>query len=292
MHPLPQQSVLFEMLRSFTTLARTLNLSKTVETLGVTRQTVRRHVNGLEALKGVKFFEIEDRRYGLTAAGMKSAQEAEEVLARADTWLNGQHQNADYVAGMAHQEYSDRAGTTYIAQQHALDRLWVDGPPLLKKGFLAWANSRFQIESPLMDELKPYLLVYRKHREYWVCVNCGEKSSFATWFGWAWGKSSLGRLLEETIGESDQSRIIARTYSEVLLTKSARIDHVFTRISREVGGPEEPVRYQRLLCGCIFPDGEPALMVLVARTNRIQIPCLNLDELPLMREDLAMEFDI
>ena len=42
------QPLLFEMLRSFTTLARTLNLSHAVEELNSTRQTIRRHISQLE----------------------------------------------------------------------------------------------------------------------------------------------------------------------------------------------------------------------------------------------------
>ena len=57
------------MLQSFTALGQTLNLSKAVEQIGVTRQTIRRHVNDLEQLKNEKLFELHDRKYTLTAAG-------------------------------------------------------------------------------------------------------------------------------------------------------------------------------------------------------------------------------
>ena len=64
-----QPSTLFDILRSFTTLANTLNLSETVEILGVTRQTVRRHINSLEEMKGIQLLELRNRRYYLTEAG-------------------------------------------------------------------------------------------------------------------------------------------------------------------------------------------------------------------------------
>ena len=44
--------LLFEILRSFTMLAATLNLSHAVKELGSTRQTVRRHISQLEDIKG------------------------------------------------------------------------------------------------------------------------------------------------------------------------------------------------------------------------------------------------
>ena len=52
------QSILFELLRSFSTLARTLNLSKAVRELGSTRQTVRRHIYLLEEARGEKLFSV------------------------------------------------------------------------------------------------------------------------------------------------------------------------------------------------------------------------------------------
>ena len=35
-----------------------------------------------------------------------------------------------------------------------------------------------------------------------------------------------------------------------------------------------PVTFQRLLMGCIFPDGAPALAVLVVITDDVDIPLL------------------
>ena len=81
------QSILFELLRSFSTLARTLNLSKAVRELGSTRQTVRRHIYLLEEARGEKLFSVEDRQYRLTAAGRASLQGAEEILSFGEAWL-------------------------------------------------------------------------------------------------------------------------------------------------------------------------------------------------------------
>ena len=75
-------SLLHEMIRSFTTLARTLNLSHAVKELGSTRQTVRRHIAQLEEAKGVVLFTIEDRQYYLTEEGARALPEAQDILAR------------------------------------------------------------------------------------------------------------------------------------------------------------------------------------------------------------------
>ncbi|MEO1399352.1 MAG: LysR family transcriptional regulator, partial [Pseudomonadota bacterium] len=63
------QPLLFEMLRSFTTLAKTLNLSHAVSELNSTRQTVRRHIALLEEMRGEVLFDVVNRRYELTEAG-------------------------------------------------------------------------------------------------------------------------------------------------------------------------------------------------------------------------------
>jgi len=68
--------LLFEMIRSFSTLAKRLNLSHAVEELGSTRQTVRRHIDNLEEIKGVVLFRVVDRRYELTEAGTHALPEA------------------------------------------------------------------------------------------------------------------------------------------------------------------------------------------------------------------------
>jgi DNA-binding transcriptional LysR family regulator len=50
--------LLFEMIRSFSKLAKTLNLSHAVHELSSTRQTVRRHIASLEEIKGENLFEV------------------------------------------------------------------------------------------------------------------------------------------------------------------------------------------------------------------------------------------
>jgi len=284
--------VLFEMMRSFTTLARTLNLSKTVSLLGVTRQTVRRHVSTLEGMKGQKFFEVRDRQYRLTEHGRDAAEQAEEILDQTTSWLTGRYTHGRGTAGLDRASYHDEQGHDFQAQQHPLARIWHDGPPMLQKGFLAWANARFQIEAPEMEILKPFLLLYRQHREGWLCVGIGEKSSYATWFDWAWGKSAIGHFSHEDPAGSEFNDFISKAHSRIFTEGGVRLDHVWAQIPRQRGGPPVPVSFQRLLMGCVFPNGDPALAVLVARTNRIEIEGLERDSFPPMPDELLMKFDI
>ena len=83
-------ALLFEMIRSFVSLAATLNLSHSVKQLGSTRQTVRRHISTLEEAMNAPLFSVNDRQYTLTDAGRNALPGAEDILARGITWLRGQ----------------------------------------------------------------------------------------------------------------------------------------------------------------------------------------------------------
>ena len=282
-------STLYEILRSFTTLARTLNLSETVKRLDITRQTVRRHINTLEELKGIKLFELRNRSYFLTEAGAQCCQEAEAILAQTEAWLKNKSLRARGKGTLEHVTYSDELGYCFHAQQHHLGRLWIDAPPLLRSSFEAWSRAELQLEHPAMDRIKAYRLIYRRLQDGWLCVEIGERSSYATWLGWEWAKSAIGRFSQDDPVGRDFDNFMSQAYFGVFVAGGARLDHIAGLIPRARGGKAIPVRFQRLLVGCCFPDGEPALALFVARTNRVEIPGLETTEIPEMPPELLME---
>jgi hypothetical protein len=283
------QAILFDMLRSFTTLAHTLNLSEAVRILGTTRQTLRRHIDILEEVRGEKLFEVKDRQYGLTEAGSRSIQEAETVLARGEAWLAGRNQNID---GLALVKYDDAQGCSFYAQQHPVPRLWRDSPPLLRHGLQAWVNGQAQLEHRSMKKITPYLNVYRKHKGRWLCVHVGEQSSIARWLGPVWAKSAIGCLLEEDPMSSGADRFVIEAYDRISREGNLRLDHIFLRLPRKEGETLQLASYQRLLFACVFPDGRSAVATLIAITNRIDISGLGLEDLPATPENVLMDFDI
>ena len=283
------QTILFDMLRSFTTLARTLNVSKAVRILGSTRQTLRRHIDILEEVRGEKLFEVKDRQYGLTEAGSRSVQEAETVLARGEAWLAGRNQNID---GLALVKYDDGQGYSYYAQQHPVPRLWRDGPPLLQHGLQAWVPGHAQLEHRSMKKITPYLNVYRKHKNSWLCVHVGEQSSLARWLGPVWVKSAIGCVLEDDLMSSGADRYAIEAYDRISREGNIRLDHIFVRLPRKEAGIPQPGSYPRLLLSCVFPDGRSAVATLTAITNQIDISGLGLKDLPTTPENVLMDFDI
>ena len=137
----------------------------------------------------------------------------------------------------------------------------------------------------------PNAFSFRRVQENWLCVEVGEKSALSTWFGWAWTKSSIGKVLEHTAAGSNSGDYLLRAYDDVYATGSARYDHQHRRVPRVSDGPLIPISLQRLLLACKFPDGEFGLVTLSDRTYQLEIPGLSPEQIQSMPQDLLMEFN-
>lgn len=260
--------LLYEMIRSFVALSRTLNLSHAVSELNSTRQTVRRHISLLEEMKGEALFSIEDRRYQLTVAGSEVLPEAENILARCNVWARGQMRHCD---GMPQINMVLPNGGEFFQQQKPLSTIWQSDRPLLSATLKAWTLSEGRLESEHFQNVRPYAMVYRNSLNGWVCVELGEQSSYVSWYGMANARSSVGRVLGELPGGRDLGRLLSFPFFDVERERNARVDHIYTQIPR---GPEnklEQICYVRLLLGCSFPDGSFALVSMIDRHNDIDI---------------------
>ncbi|MFQ6549957.1 LysR family transcriptional regulator [Aestuariibius sp. 2305UL40-4] len=282
------EAILFELLRSFTTLAETLNLTRTVEQLGTTRQTVRRHMSILEEHMGGPLFELNEREYRLTTLGRSALREAQELLARGEAWLANQ---SSHVGGLFHLKSRQVPQVTYYLQQHPLRQVWTADAPLLQESIRSWALAGGALEHPAFQRIRPFAMVFRLHGESWLCTEVGPKSSFATWFGWEWQRSMIGRELTDLPGGTSFATLLAQPMRDVYETEGIRLDHVFTEITRVDGEAPEPVAYRRLLLGCRFPDGSFALVSIVDRTYNVVIDGVDQTEIERMSPDLLMSPD-
>ena len=161
------QPLLFEMLRSFTVLAKHLNLSHAVAELNSTRQTVRRHIAQLEEMKGGDLFLLKDRQYALTDLGQKVLPEAEDLIARAEGWMRG---HSSIVNGLQRLQFTAPDGWFLHQQQHPLGRVFKSKSDVLRRVLSAWAESGGQIESEAMESVRKYLMVFRRVGPDWLCV--------------------------------------------------------------------------------------------------------------------------
>ncbi|MTJ03819.1 MAG: LysR family transcriptional regulator [Sediminimonas qiaohouensis] len=280
------RAILFEMLRSFTTLARTLNLSRAVRELGSTRQTVRRHIAQLEEARGEQLFVLEDRQYRLTKAGREALLDALDILAHGEAWLENQSRR---INGLTHIAMEGEGGWGFFLQQHPISKVWTQRAPMLRDGLRAWAMAEGELEHAELEGLRPYLMVFRKLDEEWVCVEVGQRSSYATWYGWKWERSAIGRALPSLPGGSVLARLLARHFEEMAAGHGLRYDHIHTQMARGEEGDFEPVNYRRLLMGCRFPDESFALVSLVERTYDIEIEGLPEERRLSMPAGLAMD---
>lgn len=276
------------MLRAFVCMSENLNLSRTCQELGATRQTVRRHLTDLERIKGERLFKVEDRQYHLTPSGEASLDSAKSLLLQLDIWAGQSALTRKTSQGLESSRYVDGEGRVFLSQQHAVSRVAVNGLPLVKSALAAWGNAEAQIEHAAMNAIRPYAVIYRKGPTGWVFVDIGTSSAYAKWFGWAWSKSAIGKLMNEDNVGDEFNEFIAGAYSRIYDEGGVRLDHLFAFLAKD-GGEPLPVTFQRLLLGCVFPDGTPGLTVVAAITEQVEIDELEDDNRPRLPEDLIMD---
>ena len=276
------------MLRAFVCMSRNLNLSKTCQELGATRQTVRRHLTDLERIKGEPLFEVTDRQYQLTPFGHSSLDSAKSLLLHLDTWSGQSSLKKNFSDGLESSCYTDAEGREFFSQQHPVSKVALNGLPLLKKAFVAWGNAETCIEHEAMEAIRPYSVIYRKGPAGWVFVDIGMESAYAKWFGWAWSRSAIGKLMNEDNVGDEFNEFISGAYSRIYDEGGVRLDHLFAYLPKD-GGDPVPVTFQRMLLGCVFPDGTPGLSVLAVITNQVEINALDERHQTDIPDDLIMD---
>lgn len=276
------------MLRAFVCLSDHLNLSRACEELGATRQTVRRHITDLETIKGAKLFELEDRQYRLSPFGRASLPGARAILRELDLWSGQSALTKDLSGGLESSQFTDADGRTFYSQQHPVSKIALNGLPLVRKALVAWGNAETQIEHKAMKEIRPYSILFRKGPSGWVFVDVGPESAYARWFGWAWSRSTIGKLMNEDEVGDEFNEFIAGAYSRIYHEGGVRFDHIFAYLSRD-GGEPLPGTFQRLLLGSVFPDGTPGLLVLAVITKQVEIDALDPADIPDLAPELIMD---
>lgn len=272
-------AVSLDMLRAFVALSETLNLTDASDRLSATRQTVRRHITDLENILGAPLFALERQRYSLTHRGAASLASAKLVLQQVDQWARNAAQAGSSSLFLDRAKFTDSAGRTHFSQQHPISEISRTGGTVMKSALTAWVESGAQLEAPEMRKIKPFLVIYRGSQRGWICVEIGDRSAYAQWFGWSWSKSAIGRLMDEDSAGSEFNDFISSAYARIHDEGNVRVDHLFAHLPREGFEQPIPVAFQRLLMGCVFPDGSPALAVLVDITKKVSID--ELDEMSL-----------
>ena len=245
-------ALLFEMMRSFVMLAKTLNLSQAVEELGSTRQTVRRHVSQLEEAMGCKLFDVKDRRYSLTAKGADAVGPAQLLLDQGNVWYQGQ---VTYQGGMPQYKIDFPGGGNFYQQQKPLGLIWTDDRPLLSAVLRAWTLSKGALEDAHFDVVRRYVMVFRNSPNGWVCTELGDDSSYVTWFGLANARSSIGRVLGELPGGPEFGRLLSEPFKEVEAVAFGSITFLRRSLALREGFPSRSATH-----GCCWARAFPTAL--------------------------------
>ena len=158
----------------------------------------------------------------------------------------------------------------------------------MRSALEAWGNAMTQIEHEAMEVIRPYTIIYRKGPAGWVFVDVGRSSAYARWFGWAWSRSAIGKLLDEDNIGDEYNEFIAGAYSRIYDEGGVRFDHIYAHLPK-ADGEIRPGTFQRLLLGGVFPDGTPGLILLAALTENVEIDALPKEAHPKLTPDLAMD---
>lgn len=93
-------------------------------------------------------------------------------------------------------------------------------------------------------------------------------------------------MQEDNVGD-EFNTVIAGAYSRIYSEGGVRLYHLFAYLPKD-GGVPVPVTFQRLLLGCVFPDGTPGLGVLSVITSQIEIDAVEDEDLPCVPEELMI----
>lgn len=278
-------ALLFEMMRSFVTLAKTLNLSHAVADLNSTRQTLRRHIASLEAMKGGALFEVKDRRYSLTALGMEILPQAKKLVIESEAWATGQ---SKLVNGLQYFKHHEDDGWFLYLQQHPISRAFTSSSDMLPRAIKAWGISGGNLGHEEMREVRPVCNIFRRVQNELVFNEVGADSSFASWFGENRAESCVGLPMGWLPADDGVLHFLNAAYWEIEQTQSLRLDHVYTVLPLGEAGTQTPICYERLMLGAHFPDGSPAIISVVRRTYDIEILGLSETEKRKMPADKLM----
>lgn len=258
--------LLFEMMRTFLVLSDTLNVSQAERKLGITRQTIRRHILNLEKMRGAQLFSMVDNEYTLTNVGKNAVHTAKQILSDAQTWSTG-----GFTGGPKLTRFTDYEGPekyTYLEQKGFGD-VFSSASPFLRDCMTSWFASNGKLAK--MPELRSHSLVFRKDGDEWVLIEVGANSSATKWFGSSWGQSSLGTRVSNLPANKSLAPISNSAFETISETQSARLDHICTLFPQTPGDKLVPTSYKRLILAVNFDDGTPALLNIVQRTHKIEI---------------------
>jgi hypothetical protein len=261
--------ITIQMLRAFVSISKTGSPTDSAQELGITRQSVARHLRSLEEITETEYFARRGREYVLNDQGHSALEEISFLLNRLDKWSGRFETALTTVNGLQRKRFVDSDQRIFITQQHPLHRV-TTMHPLFGDCLNAWTSAGMDLEHTALQPLRPYLVVLRKRANTWSFVEIGEESAYAKWFGWAWSKSVIGNPVTDASFGPEYDDFIYDDYKQVLDETGLRLDDIYAHLTNADGELQE-VSFSRMLLGCLFPDGTRGLIVLAIPSDAIEI---------------------
>ena len=85
------------------------------------------------------------------------------------------------------------------------------------------------------------------------------------------------------------NNFVSSAYLRIFREGGIRYDHLYAHLPRPDSSVPEPASFQRLLCGFVFPDGHPALVVLVVISRNVLIEYVTQEELAQVSKSYYMD---
>ena len=139
---------------------------------------------------------------------------------------------------------------------------------------MAWGNAETQIEHEAMEAIRPYSVLFRKGPAGWVFVDVGPEFRLCEVVRLDLVQSAIGKLMNEDDVGDEFNEFIAGAYSRIYHEGGVRLRSPI-RLRVEGRWRSSAGTFQRLLLGCVFPDGTPGLIVLAVITRQVEIDALD-----------------
>ena len=264
---MPPQFV--EIIRSALAFAECGNFSSAAVKLGISRPTLRRHLNQLNDLCGASLMKrLDHTTYTLTETG-------EQVLTDAAAWLQQGaailDQSDQTLTGLFHAHIDEPAEQLHL-QQHSLDRVWEEGSEDLANAASAWMLARGDIDHEALLNIRKVAITIRLSDGEWRIVEIGEDTALAAWLGPAASRSSIGKTLRLTPLSSKADRFLVHPFHQAHLQGTPWYDHVSIRLAKPGELQRDDVQYRRLVLPCRFADDSRAVMSVSVMTGDLNIP--------------------
>lgn len=256
------------MLRSFASLARNRILTESVMELGLTRQTIRRHITQLEDMLGCTLLVSGPGGYELTEEGRTHLRTARRLLLDAGNWILSQHGGE----GGLHVLNMKMAKGGYVCiRQKPLSEVRRIGTKVIRSGFEGWLASGGALDHPACKAIMDTVVLFRPEGDDLLCIHVGERSGFAFWYGSTSMTTSIGTAVNSGLIDNQSAPVTSDIYNQVMMQGSARYDHVAARLARPPHGEMIPIRYQRLLLGFHDEIGRPYLAMMSVITDAVDL---------------------